>query len=62
MQVCPALINFPQTMRLAASFRFAVSSTMQGFLPPSSKVTGVKCTAAAAATILPTGTLPVKKM
>jgi hypothetical protein len=35
---------------------------MHGFLPPSSKVNGVKNLEAALATILPTFTLPVKNM
>ena len=36
--------------------------TMQGLLPPSSKVTGINCLAAASMTTFPTATLPVKKM
>ena len=49
-------------MRFAANFIFAVSSIIHGFFPPNSKVTGVKFGAAALATILPTATLPVKKI
>ena len=49
-------------MRFAASGRLAVSSTIQGFFPPNSNVTGVRFSAAAFATIFPTGTLPVKKI
>jgi len=40
----------------------AVSSTIQGFFPPSSRVVGVKFVAAAFAIIFPTLTLPVKKI
>jgi hypothetical protein len=35
---------------------------MHGFLPPSSRVVGVKFTAAAFATIFPTSILPVKNI
>src|SRR5580658_1162153 len=52
----------PQTIFLAASRIFAVSSTRAGLIPPSSSTTGVKFSAAALATILPTVVLPVKKM
>ena len=62
MQVWPQLINFPQTILFAVTFKEADSSTTQGFLPPSSKVVGVKCRAACLATIFPTLTLPVKKI
>ena len=48
-------------MRAAATRRFAVASTMQGLLPPSSSVTGVRLAAARSMTSLPTATLPVKK-
>ena len=49
-------------MRLAVNFIFAVSSIIHGFLPPNSRVSGVRNSAAALATIFPTGTLPVKKI
>ena len=62
MQVCPALINFPKLMRLAAVSRLALSWTMAGLLPPNSSVSGVRFFAAAAITDLPTGTEPVKKI
>ena len=62
MQVCPAFINFPQTIRFAANFKLAVSSIIQGFFPPNSNVIGVRYSAAALATIFPTATLPVKKI
>ncbi len=52
----------PQTIFLAASGIFAVASTKAGFCPPSSRRTGVRFFAAASMTILPTLTLPVKKM
>ena len=60
IQVCPQLINFPQTILFAVTFIEAVSSTIHGFLPPSSRVVGVKFTAANLATIFPKLTLPVK--
>src|SRR6266481_3146916 len=41
---------------------FAVGSTKAGFCPPSSRRIGVRFFAAASMTILPTLTLPVKKM
>jgi hypothetical protein len=47
---------------LAAPGMFAVSSTIAGFIPPSSSRTGVRFFAAACATIFPTKVLPVKKM
>src|SRR5258705_4417158 len=52
----------PQTIFLAASGILAVASTKAGFWPPSSRRTGVRFFAAASMTILPTLTLPVKKM
>ena len=52
---------------LAAVYKFSEDdapglSTMQGLLPPSSRVTGVRCSAACRMTSLPTVLLPVKKM
>ena len=44
------------------NFKSVVTSTIQGFLPPNSSVTGVRCIAAALAIIFPTATLPVKKI
>ena len=61
-QVWPAFMNFPQAIRLAASFRSAVSSMMQGDLPPSSNDTGIRFLPATSITCLPTAGLPVKKM
>ena len=49
-------------MRRAASFRFALASTMQGLFPPSSSATGVSFGAAFSSTSFPTLALPVKKM
>ena len=47
---------------LAASLMFAVFSTMQGLFPPSSRVTGVRCSDADFITSFPTPILPVKKI
>lgn len=47
-------------IRFAAVSMFVFSSTITGHFPPSSSVTGVKFSAAAFATILPTETLPVE--
>ena len=41
---------------------FSDLSMYTGLFPPSSRVTGVRCSLAAALTILPTGVLPVKKI
>ena len=62
MHHCPPQAILPQTIFFAASGMFAVSSTSAGFMPPSSSRTGVRFSAAARATILPTKVLPVKKM
>ena len=59
MQVCPALVNFPHTMRRATVARSVPSSTNTGDFPPSSSTVGVRCSAAARATIRPTAPLPV---
>src|SRR5260370_22158743 len=59
---CPPQAVAPQTIFLAASGMFAVGSTKAGFCPPSSRRIGVRFFAAASMTILPTLTLPVKKM
>ena len=61
-QVWPALTHLPQTMRAAASSTSASAATITGDFPPSSRVTGVRCSAAAAMTARPTAGLPVKKM
>ncbi|MNE26828.1 hypothetical protein D3C81_1881730 [compost metagenome] len=49
-------------MRSTAMSRFAVSSTTVGFCPPSSKIIGVRFSAAARMITLPTAELPVKKI
>mmetsp|Transcript_16286 Transcript_16286/g.28854 ORF Transcript_16286/g.28854 Transcript_16286/m.28854 type:complete len:221 (-) Transcript_16286:190-852(-) len=62
MQIWPLLSSLVMRMRRAARSRFAVSSTMTGLLPPSSRVTGVRCSAAAFITMRPTVPLPVYMM
>ena len=63
MQVCPKLAHLPHRMRLLQRARStAESSMMVGDLPPSSSTQGVRCSAAARRTTLPTRVLPVKKM
>lgn len=49
-------------MRWAEILRSASAKTRQGLFPPNSSVTGVRCSAAALATIFPTEVLPVKKV
>ena len=56
---CPAFMTLPQRIRLAATARSASGATYTGHLPPSSRVTGVRCLVAAAWMILPTAVLPV---
>lgn len=46
-QVCPAIANFAHKILVAANSRSASSVTTTEFLPPSSRVTGVRCFAAA---------------
>ena len=55
----PALTNLPKAIRLAASSRSLSGSIITGFLPPSSRVVGVKYCAAAAATTCAVFPLPV---
>src|SRR3569623_325108 len=55
-------MHFPQMIRCAACSMELSAHTMQGDLPPSSSVTGVRWTAAAFITERPTLELPVKKM
>ena len=62
MHVCPALTNLPQAIRLAATLTLALRLTMAGLLPPNSKVTGVRCSAAARMTMRATRLLPVYRM
>ena len=60
MHICPAFpVIFPQAILLAALLTCAFPVTMHGFFPPSSRSVGVRCLAAAAATIRPTPPPPV---
>jgi hypothetical protein len=60
---CPALRNRPHSsLRATTSSDCTCSSTMATFFPPSSSRHGVKFSAAAMATTLPTRLLPVKQM
>src|SRR3984893_14905835 len=61
MQVWPQFENLPHAIARAALSISAVSSTITGDLPPSSRVTEARCLAAAANLTLPTAGLPVKK-
>ena len=49
-------------MRFAVFCKGADPSTIQGLFPPSSKVIGVRYSAAALATFFPMLVLPVKKI
>ena len=61
MQVWPAFSSLPMAIFSAAPFRSVhEASMMQGDLPPSSSVTGVRLRAAASATCRPTAVEPVK--
>ena len=55
-------LRFTQSGIAVASFTLAVLSTIQGLLPPNSRVTGVRCLAAWLITSFPTAWLPVKKI
>lgn len=46
-QAYPELMHLPYTNLLAATYKFTLESTTAGFLPPSSKIVFVKCSAAA---------------
>ncbi|MNT61437.1 hypothetical protein D3C72_1990860 [compost metagenome] len=59
MQICPPLLALAAAMRKAAVARSALRATMVGDLPPSSRVTGTRLSAALRITSLPTGVLPV---
>ena len=59
MQIWPELISLVQAIRLAATSRSASSATMTGLLPPSSRVTGVRCGAAPSYTLRPISVPPV---
>ena len=57
---CPAFVDLPQRIRLAAILRFVVlESITTGDFPPNSRVTGVRCSAAALATMRATVPFPV---
>ena len=60
--VWPEFIVFDQAILFAAIFKSALSSTIQGDLPPSSSVTGVKNSAAERITIFPNSLPPVKNI
>ena len=47
MHICPAFKNLAQTILFAVSFMSQSLKIKVGLLPPSSKVTGVKFSAAA---------------
>ena len=53
--------SLPKAMRFAARGISADAVTMQGLLPPSSRLHGVRCFAAFSSTTRPTAVLPVKK-
>jgi len=55
-------MNFPQMILLAAKSSFASAATTHGFLPPSSRETGIRFSYAFCITYLPTLQLPVKKI
>mmetsp|Transcript_43615 Transcript_43615/g.120687 ORF Transcript_43615/g.120687 Transcript_43615/m.120687 type:complete len:228 (-) Transcript_43615:893-1576(-) len=59
-QFCPMFWYAPRTTNWASSFGFMSSHTMNGSLPPSSRMTGVSVWAAASMTFRPTPTLPTK--
>jgi len=56
------LVNFPYPILKTAFSISAPSSTIVGHLPPSSRITGVRFSAAAFATNLPFSVLPVKQI
>jgi len=59
MHVCPVAANTPATTPLAAAARSASGKTTCGDLPPSSRVTGFRFSAAACATARPVAVDPV---
>src|SRR5580704_3591610 len=62
VQRCPVVPKAPQSPPSTASSRLASSSTIIGFLPPSSSEQCLKLLAAVAPTILPTADEPVSEM
>src|SRR5215469_15548098 len=61
VQRCPVVPNAPQTPPSIAKSRLASSSTIIGFLPPSSSEQRLKLLAAVWPTILPTADDPVSE-
>src|SRR5580692_9562500 len=61
VQRCPVVPNAPQSPPSTASSRLASSSTIIGFLPPSSSEHGLKLLAAVVPIVLPTADEPVKE-
>ena len=62
IQVWPQFKNFPKIILFDAISIETFLSIIQGFFPPSSRVTGVSVFAASNATIFPISVLPVKKI
>src|SRR5258708_33063323 len=62
VQRCPVVPKAPQSPPSTASSRLASSSTIIGFLPPSSSEQCLKLLAAVAPTILPTAEDPVSEI
>ncbi len=62
VQRCPVVPNAPQSPPSMARSRLASSSTIIGFLPPSSSEQCLKLLAAVVPTILPTAEEPVSEM
>ena len=60
MQVCPVAAKMPATTPLAAASRSASAKTMFGDLPPSSRDTRARWSAAPFITALPVSVPPVK--
>src|SRR5215471_2095096 len=60
MHVCPVAANTPATRPFAAARRSASGNTTWGDLPPSSRVTLLRFSAAACATARPVAVEPVK--
>ncbi|ALJ72234.1 hypothetical protein TR70_2723 [Burkholderia pseudomallei] len=60
MQVWPAFSVLPVMTASTAASKRARGPTITGDLPPSSSVTGVRCSAAARITCRPTFVEPVK--
>ena len=61
-QTWPELVNAPQKSFGATAFGSTSGSTIAGSLPPSSRVTRFRSSAAARAIFFPVGTLPVNEI